>query len=329
MQSSSSITGDTAANALTSGNVAVAQLAGQLHGDVAAERVAGHGEARQPVAIAQLGQHAQRIGGQPRVIEPARQVLGAAAIALVEPDDVESGGEGLLGQAAHVMRFARALETVQRQQRRRRLTVRLPVAVRQHPRVGGDVEKPGFGGGKRGERRGVWPTRRASSCARRPSGEGECRSEYLNIIRRMKKVTSGLGARWRCRATLGGPGLQYPTTKTVDHVDTYHGTSVADPVSLARRRHLGRDGGVGRGAEQGHVRVSRQDSVSRAADQAAQRALQLRQVLVAVAQGRALLLLEERRPAEPERALHPEGPERHAGGADRSEHVVGGRHRSA
>jgi prolyl oligopeptidase len=30
-------------------------------------------------------------------------------------------------------------------------------------------------------------------------------------------------------ATLSAQGLQYPTTKTVDHVDTYHGTSIADP----------------------------------------------------------------------------------------------------
>ena len=28
---------------------------------------------------------------------------------------------------------------------------------------------------------------------------------------------------------LAAQGLQYPTTKTVDHVDTYHGTKVADP----------------------------------------------------------------------------------------------------
>lgn len=29
--------------------------------------------------------------------------------------------------------------------------------------------------------------------------------------------------------SLGAQGLQYPSTKTVDHVDTYHGTKVADP----------------------------------------------------------------------------------------------------
>jgi prolyl oligopeptidase len=30
-------------------------------------------------------------------------------------------------------------------------------------------------------------------------------------------------------ASLGAQGLQYPSTKTVDHVDTYHGTRIADP----------------------------------------------------------------------------------------------------
>src|SRR5258705_8124230 len=30
-------------------------------------------------------------------------------------------------------------------------------------------------------------------------------------------------------AALGAQGLQYPVTRTVDHVDTYHGTTIADP----------------------------------------------------------------------------------------------------
>ena len=114
-------------------------------------------------------------------------MLGAAAIALIEPHHVEAGGERLVGEPAHVVRLARAFEAVQRQQRRRRLTVGLPVAVGQHARIGGDVEKPGFGGGKRGERPRFGPTHRASSCGRRPSEEVECRSEYLNIIRRYEE----------------------------------------------------------------------------------------------------------------------------------------------
>ena len=43
----------------------------------------------------------------------------------------------------------------------------------------------------------------------------------------MKKVT--LLVMLVLSAALGAQGLQYPTTKTVDHVDTYHGTAIADP----------------------------------------------------------------------------------------------------
>ena len=34
---------------------------------------------------------------------------------------------------------------------------------------------------------------------------------------------------WRLSAAVGAQGLQYPVTKTVDHVDTYHGVRIADP----------------------------------------------------------------------------------------------------
>ena len=43
----------------------------------------------------------------------------------------------------------------------------------------------------------------------------------------MKKVTLLLV--FALTATLGARQLQYPTTKTVDHVDTYHGTAIPDP----------------------------------------------------------------------------------------------------
>src|SRR5688572_33058145 len=44
----------------------------------------------------------------------------------------------------------------------------------------------------------------------------------------MKKVTIAV-AILALGGALGAQGLQYPTTRTVDHVDTYHGTKVADP----------------------------------------------------------------------------------------------------
>ena len=53
----------------------------------------------------------------------------------------------------------------------------------------------------------------------------------------MKKVTLlvlfalAVASAWRAEATFAqaAQGLQYPATKTVDHVDTYHGTNVPDP----------------------------------------------------------------------------------------------------
>ncbi|HEX6163321.1 MAG TPA: hypothetical protein VFZ31_08150, partial [Vicinamibacterales bacterium] len=43
----------------------------------------------------------------------------------------------------------------------------------------------------------------------------------------MKKVT--LLVLCALTATLSAQGLQYPATRTVDHVDTYHGVPVPDP----------------------------------------------------------------------------------------------------
>ena len=86
-------------------------------------------------------------------------------------------------------------------------------------------------------------------------------------------------------------------------------------VSVARRRHVGGHGDLGRGSRtRSRSRIwnrFRSGSSSRPpAD-----ALQLRQVLGAVAEGRPLLLPQERWPAEPERAVYPEGHRRQGRGA--------------
>ena len=82
--------------------------------------------------------------------------------------------------------------------------------------------------------------------------------------------------------------------------------------------------------EQGHVRrtSTKIPYRERSCKTRVHAAQQLREVLGARrARAPYFFFTQERRPAEPERALHPEGARRHARGADRSEHVVGRRHR--
>ena len=47
------------------------------------------------------------------MIKAVRQMLGRTAVALIEPNRVEAGGEGLVGEPAHVVRIAGAFEAVQ------------------------------------------------------------------------------------------------------------------------------------------------------------------------------------------------------------------------
>jgi hypothetical protein len=61
--------------------------------------------------------------------------------------------------------------------------------------------------------------------------------------------------------------------------------------------------GLGRGAEQGHVRLPGEDPAARADPAAADRAVELRALRLAAAPRRAVLLHPQRRPAEPERAV--------------------------
>src|SRR5438093_5521252 len=73
-------------------------------------------------------------------------MLRVAAVALVQADDVHAAGEGFRRQPAHVVRLARPVQAVQRQQREMFPGTRLPVTGGHHARGGGDVEVAARGG---------------------------------------------------------------------------------------------------------------------------------------------------------------------------------------
>src|SRR5262245_55902574 len=92
-------------------------------------------------------------------------------------------------------------------------------------------------------------------------------------------------------------------------------------IPMARRRQLRGDRQVGRGGEQSDLRVPGKDPVPREDQGAVGTTLQLPEDQRAVPQRRPLFLLQERRAAEPERALRSDGAGGKAGGVDRSEQV--------
>ena len=72
--------------------------------------------------------------------QPFREMLGVAAIPLVQPYHIHAARERLRGESAHVVRIARSVQAVQRDERRTLTSVRLPMAVGGDTRPGGDVE---------------------------------------------------------------------------------------------------------------------------------------------------------------------------------------------
>ncbi len=124
------------------------------------------------------------------------------------------------------------------------------------------------------------------------------------------------------------PTMKYPVTAKVEQVDDYFGTASGRSLPLAGGRHVRRDRGLGQGPERGHLRLPGEDPLPRGPQEAADRHLQLPPLLVALPGRGALLLRQERRPAEPVRHLRPEGPGRRARGVHRPQRPLGRRHHS-
>ena len=143
--------------------------------------------------------------------------------------------------------------------------------------------------------------------------------------RMVRLVTTSIVA-FAASAGMLAQQFEYPKARKVDQVDTYHGVAVADPYRWLEDDNARRDRGLGRGREQGHVPVPRSDSLP--ASSCTPRGQQLNDYAKYSSpsrKGRLLFFSKNDGLAEPERPLHPEGPGGHAGGPDRSQHVVGRR----
>mgnify|MGYP002085141810 CR=1 FL=1 len=84
-----------------------------LEREIAAKRVPGDDDCADTVLLDEFPQDKQGISRQPGVIEAARQVFGATAVALVQPHDVPASGPRLVRNARHVVRPTRALQPME------------------------------------------------------------------------------------------------------------------------------------------------------------------------------------------------------------------------
>jgi Na+/H+-dicarboxylate symporter len=165
----------------------IAVFAGKLEGEVATEGVARNGDLSNTIDLRQFFDHMPGICGQSRVKEARRQVFRVAAIALIEPDDVQAMSKGLGGQAAYVMGLAGSVEAVQGDERRTVPPFALPMTMREHARIRRDVEIAD--GGRRQPRKipGIAPAEErhfVTASKRRTRNERPHRS---SIITRMTK----------------------------------------------------------------------------------------------------------------------------------------------
>src|SRR5271156_5379900 len=80
------------------------------------------------------------------MIEGLREMLGLAAVALVQADNIEPREPCLFGGAEYVSRFTGSLETVQQHQRWVVPRIRLPMAFTAHLRSRLNVKMAGHAG---------------------------------------------------------------------------------------------------------------------------------------------------------------------------------------
>src|SRR5438132_6238128 len=92
----------------------------------------------------QFGHDLSEILTQAAMIEGWGQVLGPAAVALIETDHIEPGSPRLSSDSVHVMRFATAFQTVEQENRAVVFRIALPMTVAEEMGVFCHAEQPYF-----------------------------------------------------------------------------------------------------------------------------------------------------------------------------------------
>ncbi len=87
-------------------------LSREFEDEVASHRESDQREAGDAVALEDAANHGRHVARQTRVVEGGREVIHAAAVALVHEDDVHAGREPIAGYTQHVLRVRGAFEAV-------------------------------------------------------------------------------------------------------------------------------------------------------------------------------------------------------------------------
>ena len=111
-------------------------------------------------------------------------------------------------------------------------------------------------------------------------------------------------------AAVAQRALDYPGTRKIDHVDTYHGTQVADPYRWLEDDNSAETAEWVQAQNAVTFRLPEQIPYRKACSSRLDALYNYPKYSAPSRKGDLLLLLQERRPAEPERALHAEGPGR-------------------
>ncbi len=177
----------------------VRQFARQLDRDVAAQRISRHRKPTEPFGRGKRPDDRDRVRREPRVIQPGRQVFGAAAIALIEEYHVPAAAQRLVGQPAHVVLLGGPLQAMETQKCRPRGPFVLPVTVRAHLALGIHTNQARLGCGQARIGAASRPRVNRDDVARRQPARGDKRRLSEHRRWRIPHCDRAAADRARCR----------------------------------------------------------------------------------------------------------------------------------